>query len=155
MSLDPCISDVSSFTSRLEKTYQLSTEQAEAIQHDTLRRIVDDTEVYVAGGQVQAVYDWHGKGQWHLSDDFFKRYVYDVRVAEIEREINSGLFYLAAPEVTAFKLSCGLIIEHDVADEYPYVVHGSNGGEIDRCGEVDEIAEAVVDHLMETEETQD
>ncbi len=155
MSFDPSIYDVSLFANRVEKTYELSTEQAEAIQHDTLCHVVADAEVYVAGGRVQAVYDWHEKDQWHLSDDFIKRYVYDVRVAEIEREINSGLFYLAEPEETAFKLACGLIIEHDIADEYPYVLHGPDGGEIDRWSDVHDLAESVVDHLIETEEAQD
>jgi hypothetical protein len=154
MSFNPSISAVSSFANRVAKTYALSTEQAEAIQHDTLVCIVDHAEVYVAGGWIQAIYDWHGKREWHLSDDFIKRYVYDVRVAEIERKIRSGLFYLAGPEETVFELAGGLLIEHDVHDAHPYVLYGPDGGEIDRYREVIDLAESLVDFLMEGEERQ-
>jgi hypothetical protein len=152
MSYHPSIAEVSCFANRGEKSYRLTTEQAEAIQHDSLLRIVDDVEVYVAGGRVQATYDWHGKGEWQLSDGFIKRYVFDPRVAEIEREINSGLYYLAGPEETVFKLACGLIIKYDIHDAYPYVIHGPKGGEIDRWDKVSELAEGVVDHLLETDQ---
>lgn len=151
MSFDPTIYTVSFFANSAEKTHLLSTQQAEAIQHDTLMRKVDDVEVYVAGGKVQAVYDWHGGGEWILSDDFTEKYVYEVQVAEIEREINSGLGYLCR-EVTAFKLACGLIVEHDKHDSSPYVLHGRQGGEIDRWADTRELAETVVDTLAEEAE---
>lgn len=127
---------------------ELDTIQAERIQHDSLQRKVDGIETYVAGGEIQAVYDDY-TNRWHLSEDYQRRYVYDVVVAAVVREIYSGLAYLAEPEVTAFKLRCGLIIEHDKADAYPYVLHGSQGGEIDRMDNVEDLAEIVIDTLQE------
>ena len=130
----------------------LATEQAEAIQYATLRGIVDGAEVYEGGKQIQAVYDWNNDGKWILSESYHKTHVYDVQVADIEQEINSGLFYLAEPEQTAFHLKCGFIIEHDANDWHPYVLHGRNGGEIDRWPDVRELAETVVDTLAEEAE---
>lgn len=130
---------------------ELDTIQAERIQHDSLLRIIDHTETYVAGNKIQAVYDDH-TNQWYLSEDYYKRYIYDVAVTEVVREIHSGLAYLAEPEVTAFKLRCGLIIEHDRADAYPYVLHGGQGGEIDRTDNVEDLAEIIIDTLEEQSE---
>jgi len=139
--------EVSFFVNRAGDPVTLDTEQAEAIQFATLRTLVDNVEVYSGGQKIQATYDWNGDGKWILSEAYHKRHVYDVQVAKIEREINSGIFYLAVPEVTAFKLRCGLIIEYDVNDACPYVLHGANGGEIDRWDEVHDLAESVVDEL--------
>ena len=148
MGFIPTTADVSFFLGK-GQSVTLSTEQAEAIQHDTLMRIVEGAEVYIAGGKVQATYDWHGRGQWQLSPEFYERYVFQVQVKEIEREINSGLYYLIQPEETAFKLTCGLVVEHDEHDDFCYVLHGHQGGEIDRYDNVPDLAAAVADELAE------
>lgn len=145
---------VAIFISQCQSGVELATEQAEAIQHGTIRHIVDDAEVFVAGQRVQAVYDWNGDGKWSLSESYAKTYVYDAWVSEIEREIHSGLFYLTEPEETAFKLSCGLIVEYDRFDAAPYVLRGHQGGEIDRWDEVRDLAECTVDWLMEEKEAE-
>lgn len=145
MGFIPTTADGSLFLCK-SQSVTLSTEQAEAIQHDTLLRIVEGAEVYIAGGKVQATYDWHGRGQWHLSPEFYERYVFKVQVKEIEREITSGLYYLSQPEELAFELTCGLVVEHD---DFCYVLHGHQGGEIDRYDNVPDLAAAVADELAE------
>ena len=138
------------------KTVQLDTLQAERIQHDYLKRVFDnEIEYYVSGRyeEIQAIYEWNtrtdGPDHWHLSEKARQRYVTQPAIDEIEREIYSGLNYLTKPEETAFKLTCGLMIEDDEHDASRYVLHGRNGGEIDRHDNVRDLAECVLDTLSE------
>ena len=141
------VSVVSLFVEKASKGVTLATEQAEAIQYATLRQIVEGAEVYQGGREIQAVYNWNNDDKWILSECYHDKYVYDVRVTEIEWEINSGLFYLVEPEETAFKLACGLIVEHNIDDRNHYVLYGRNGSMIDRWNNVRDLAETILDTL--------